>query len=60
MFNSIKQAIDYYHLNDGTGIGRCCIGKLKSSGKLPDGTPLKWMYYNDYIKLHPEFETKVS
>jgi group I intron endonuclease len=29
----------------------CCRGERKSSGKLDDGTPLRWMYYEDYVKL---------
>lgn len=36
-----------------THIGDCCRGKMKSSGKHPiTGESLKWMYYEDYLKLH--------
>lgn len=28
----------------------CCRGERKSCGKLEDGTPLRWQYYNDYLK----------
>jgi group I intron endonuclease len=33
-------------------ITRCCRGKLKSAGKHPQtGEPLRWMYYEEYLKL---------
>lgn len=36
---------------DNTCVGYCCKGKQKSAGKHPiTGEPLKWMYYEDYIK----------
>jgi group I intron endonuclease len=35
---------------DRTSISRCCKGKLKSAGKLPDGTKLVWRYI-DIIEL---------
>lgn len=34
----------------GSSVYKCCRGKQKTTGKLPDGTPLKWMYYDDYLK----------
>lgn len=27
----------------------CCHGKYSYAGKLPDGTPLHWIYYEDYL-----------
>ena len=55
------EAIDYvksidnkFNVNDYvlsySNISSCCAGKLKSCGKLEDGTPLRWMYYKDYLK----------
>ena len=44
IFDSIQEASDKYgiwHQN----ISGCCRGKLKSSGKLKDGTKLVWVYY---------------
>jgi len=32
------------------GIGFCCQGKYKSTGKLTDGTKLKWMYLDEYMQ----------
>ena len=43
VFNTLKQAAEYYNINN--DISECCRGKRKSCGKLPDGTPLKWKYY---------------
>lgn len=34
---------------DRSDITRCCQGKIKSAGKLPDGTKLEWQYYDDYV-----------
>ena len=33
---------------------KCCNGKNNFSGRLQDGTPLRWVYYWDYIKLTPD------
>jgi len=33
-----------------TSIYKCCKGWQKSAGNLPDGTKLKWMYYEEYLK----------
>jgi hypothetical protein len=37
-------------------ISQCCrqVKKYKTSGKLPDGTPLHWMYYDDYLKQNKQ------
>ena len=45
IFNSQTEASNYYkccHIYD------CCKGALKSAGKLPNGTPLKWKYLENY------------
>ena len=52
VFNSIKEAIKYYGLCENSKIGDACKGKRRTVGKLSDGTPLKWMYYEDYLKGH--------
>ncbi|MDF2950496.1 MAG: hypothetical protein K0S18_79 [Anaerocolumna sp.] len=43
-FNSIIEASKYYGLKSSSGIGECCNKKIKSAGKLPDGTKLQWEY----------------
>lgn len=34
----------------GTQLVACCRGRYNSCGKLPNGTPLKWMYLNDFLE----------
>ena len=51
IFDCIKYGAEYYNLKSGGSIGQCCKGKIKSSGKLSDGTKLTWMYYEDYLNL---------
>ena len=41
------------------GINRCCEGKAPRAGKLPDGTPLIWMYYEDFLKLPQEEQNEI-
>ena len=33
--------------------------KYKHCGKLPDGTPLEWMYYEDFLKLPQEEQNEI-
>ena len=63
IFNSQTEASNYYkccHIYD------CCKGTLKSAGKLPNGTPLKWKYVKDYnndfkgIHRSEEYKKKIS
>lgn len=51
-FGSSSEAARYYNISNGNGsnIRRCCHGKYKSSGKLPDGTKLVWKYVSDLPK----------
>ena len=35
-------------------ISNVCTGKGKTSGKLPDGTKLQWMYLKDFIEQNKE------
>lgn len=48
IFDYMKQACKKYNMHTGN-ITRCCKGKRKHCGKLPNGTKLKWMYYEDYL-----------
>lgn len=47
IFNTAKEASGYYNCNHSKIIS-CCRCKCKSCGKLTDGTPLVWMYLEDY------------
>lgn len=45
LFCTVREGSAYYNIND-TNICKCCKGKQKYSGKLPDGTKLVWRYLN--------------
>lgn len=32
----------------------CCQGRMDTSGRLDDGTPLRWVFWEDYIKMTKE------
>ncbi|MBN3352078.1 hypothetical protein CF086_17420 [Clostridium botulinum] len=52
IFNSIVSAEKKYLLPK-SKVSSCCKGERKSTGKHPiTGEKLKWMYYEDYLKLH--------
>lgn len=63
IFRSGVEAAKYYNINV-NGIRNCCKGRSKYSGKLPDGTKLKWkiLTWNHnkkyVIKLKPEIINK--
>ena len=49
LFDTATQAEIKYNI---CKVGECCNGNRKSAGKHPEtGEPLKWIWYNDYIKL---------
>lgn len=56
IFDSATEAKKYYNASK---ISECCNGKRKFSGKLPDGTPLQWMYYEDFLKLPIEEQNEI-
>lgn len=45
IFYTAKDGADFYNINP-SGVHKCCKGKHKSAGKLPDGTKLVWRYLN--------------
>lgn len=58
IFYKVVDGANYYNV-DCSGISKCCNGKVKSIGKLPDGTKLQWMYYECFLKLPIEEQNKV-
>ena len=56
LFDSIKKAEKYYKIQ---GMYACLCGRCYYSGKLPDGTPLQWMYYEDFLKLPIEEQNEI-
>lgn len=61
VFEQIKVAGEKYGLKNPYGICEVCsgVGKKKSAGKLEDGTPLKWMYYEDFLNLSQEEQNEI-
>lgn len=51
VFDSIMDAVRKYNGNE-SGIRKCCRGDMKTSGALPDGTRLTWIFLKDYINLN--------
>lgn len=47
IFNSLKEAGDYYNCNLIKNMCKIKKGERSSCGKLPDGTPLKWKYIEE-------------
>lgn len=54
IFDTAKEGARYYNIKSRGSVTECCKGKGKSAGKLPDGTPLVWMYLEDYEKATEE------
>lgn len=52
IFNSIVEASKKYNVN-ASSIISSCKGKIQSAGKI-EGRKIRWMYYDDYIKLTDE------
>lgn len=51
VFNKLKDASIWCGMKTTTGIVNCCTGKYYTSGKHPiTKEPLRWMYYEDYLK----------
>ena len=51
VFDYMKLASTKYNI-DNSNITKCCKGKIKFCGKdIKTNKPLRWMYYEDYLKL---------
>lgn len=50
IFESIQDASNEYGIKSPSQIAQVCIGKRNYAGKLPDETPLVWMYYDEYLE----------
>lgn len=61
IFEQIKIAGEKYGLKNPYGICEVCsvTGKKKSAGRLPDGTFLKWMYYDKFLELSQEEQNEI-
>ena len=56
IFSSFKEALEKYPNASRSGIGMCCNAKFptKSSGHLPNGDRLVWVYYSEYQYMTTE------
>lgn len=52
-FNSADDACARYGIKASSCVHNCCKGKTRTSGKDESGTPLVWMYVEDYDVLSP-------
>ena len=52
IFEKFKDGAKYFNIKDCTGICMARKKKIKSSGKLPDGTKLQWLYLSEYLEQH--------
>ena len=59
VFNTIKEGADEYNFKNVGRISAACKLKREYAGKLSDGTPLKWMYYEDFLKLPIEEQNEI-
>lgn len=50
IFETAKEAGQYYGIKSYSHISRCCYGSLKHCGKLDDCTPLEWKFINPTIQ----------
>lgn len=50
IFYSIAEASEYYNC-DKSHLSQCCKNECKTCGKLSNGTPLVWMFLEDYKKV---------
>ena len=46
VFSCVLFAKKYYNTSK---VDACCRGERRSAGKLSDGTPMKWMFLDDYV-----------
>lgn len=50
VFISISEAARHYNIKSKSNISHCAKGTANYCGTLEDGTPLVWMYYDEYLK----------
>lgn len=58
-FESFNEAINKYNNVNISCLSDNCNNKISYAGKLSDGTPLKWMYYEDFLKLPQEEQNEI-
>ncbi|WP_010236280.1 helix-turn-helix domain-containing protein [Clostridium arbusti] len=51
IFGYINQAVKKYGIPQ-SSISKCCKGKYKTAGRLPNRTKMVWMYYDEYLEKY--------
>ena len=59
LFQMLKDGGEKYNIKNPSNISECCTSKKKSAGKLSDGTPLQWIFYDDFLKLPIEEQNEI-
>ena len=59
VINSIMDAGKLYGCRNTNISNYLCNKNMEYAGKLSDGTPLKWMYYEDFLKLPQEEQNEI-
>ena len=54
IFQTIVDGAKKYNIKSEGNISMCCENKYKNAGKLKDGTPLIWMWYDEYLQATEE------
>ena len=54
VFDNARYGAEKYNISDEDGIRDCCRNDQSYCGKLPNGTPLVWRYYEDYLNMSEE------
>jgi len=62
VFQSLKEAVSKYNnIFSSSSLSQCCKHKSNSCGKdLKTGEKLKWMYYDEYLKLQTPLSEELS
>lgn len=55
VFDTKNDAVAWVGKKVDSGVSKCCHGKQATAGKHPiTGEPLRWMFYDDYLKIKNE------
>ena len=58
-FDSLAEGAKEYNIKNSSNISEHCRNMRKFAFKLADGSPLKWMYYDDFLKLPQKEQNEI-
>lgn len=58
IFDSLEDAVNKYDIYKSV-LSKCCNKEVNYCGKLPDGTKLMWMSYEDFLQLPLEEQNEI-